>query len=86
MGDAIVYTTYDDTLELKPGDVIVFNKNNIQTVHRIEKIKNPLFLVYLIKEVQRIGLDAKLVVVCWLSVPCCLTTAPFMNGWPVLPI
>lgn len=40
MGDAIVYTTYDDTLELKPGDVIVFNKNNIQTVHRIEKIKN----------------------------------------------
>ena len=27
-GDTIVYTTYDDTMELKAGDVIVFNKRN----------------------------------------------------------
>lgn len=38
-GDAIIYQVYDeDKMDLKEGDVIVFNKQNVSIVHRIIKV------------------------------------------------
>lgn len=38
-GDAVVFTKYTDQ-ELKVGDIIIFNKNNINVIHRIINIED----------------------------------------------
>jgi len=38
-GDAVIYEAYNNK-RLKNGEIVVFNKDNIQTVHRIIDIKN----------------------------------------------
>lgn len=40
MGDAVVYRAYNDkSTKLETGNIIVFNKNGLQVVHRINEIK-----------------------------------------------
>ena len=39
IGDAVVYKEYNEKSKVKTGDVIIFHKNGIQTVHRINEIK-----------------------------------------------
>ena len=38
-GDAIIYESYKKQ-SIKPGDIIVFNKNDIVFVHRVIELKN----------------------------------------------
>lgn len=38
-GDVILYSSYDDD-KLEKGDVIVFNRNNVETVHRVVDIES----------------------------------------------
>lgn len=36
-GDAIIYERYDDDSEIKEGQVIVFYKNNLKIIHRVQR-------------------------------------------------
>lgn len=38
-GDTIIYESYDEQL-IKDGDVIIFNKNDIEIIHRVIEIRN----------------------------------------------
>jgi signal peptidase len=40
VGDAVIYKQYKDGNKIKKGQVVVFNYNNIRTIHRIVEIKN----------------------------------------------
>ena len=39
VGDAVIYETYTDQ-EIKEGHIIIFNYNNVSTIHRVVEIKN----------------------------------------------
>lgn len=39
IGDAVIYESYEDQ-SIKSGDIIVFDKNGIQLIHRVIKVRN----------------------------------------------
>ena len=39
IGDAVIYESYNGE-QIKTGDIIIFNRKNLQTVHRVIKIRN----------------------------------------------